>query len=357
MKTLRYVFGALLIALALTSNVYAQAISQVVVLGDSLSDNGNLYAAIGYPPSPPYWNGRASNGRVAVEYLAQRLGVPLIDLAWYGATTGAGNYSDGGTAYAANALPGMTTVFQNARLAGIFPVDPDALYVVWGGPNDFWDVATPDQALTAITKAVTDLVAIVGTLQSLGAKRIVVPNMPDLGITPIFLSLGQPYSGFFSQLSASFNQALHASLPAGVHYFDMFSLLSDIAGSPAKYGLVNVTDACLSGSAVCANPNQYLFFDGAHPTTAAHAILGNALFHSVADTVIIGECNSGVPNPLFSNGSTLTDLIAQAGTSAKNHGQFVSAVSFLINELMKDGVMSGRQKSAIQVCAAATKIP
>ena len=32
----------------------------------------------------------------------------------------------------------MTTVFQGALLAGVFPIDPSALYVVWGGANDFW---------------------------------------------------------------------------------------------------------------------------------------------------------------------------------------------------------------------------
>src|SRR3954467_13444925 len=74
----------------------AESISAVVVYGDSLSDNGNLFAATGQPTAP-YLQGRKSDGPVAVEQLAAALGVPLIDVAWIGATSGIGNYSDCGT--------------------------------------------------------------------------------------------------------------------------------------------------------------------------------------------------------------------------------------------------------------------
>lgn len=74
-------------------------------------------------------------------------------------------------------------------------------------------------------------------------------------------------------------------------------------------------------------------------------------------TVIIGGCNSGVPNDLLSTGCTISDLIAQAGNGAKNHGQFVSAVASITNELMKSGAISGSQKGAIQSCAAKARIP
>src|SRR5262249_51192030 len=40
----------------------------------------------------------------------------------------------------------------------------------------------------------------------------------------------------------------------------------------------------------------------------------------LTQTVIIGRYNSGVPNDLFSTGCSISDLIAQAATSAKNHG-------------------------------------
>ena len=90
---------------------FAAPITSVVVYGDSLSDNGNLFAVSGQPASPPYFNGRRSNGLVAVEDVANTLGVPLKDFAWVGATTGIGNIGDGGTptSFGAFNLPGMLT--------------------------------------------------------------------------------------------------------------------------------------------------------------------------------------------------------------------------------------------------------
>jgi phospholipase/lecithinase/hemolysin len=356
MKTTRYVLCALLIAFLLSGSAYAASISRIVVLGDSLSDNGNLYHLIGYPPSP-YWFGRFSNGPVAVEYLAEKLGVTLNDFAVGGATTGVGNVADGGTVdiFGALGLPGITTVLQGALLAGSIPIDPDALYIVWGGPNDFWAVDSQETAQTAIAKAVTNLLDIVGTLQLHGAQHILVANMPDLGKTPFFLGQGSQTSYFFTQLSSAFNQTLKAKLPQGVHYFDGSSLLSNMIAHPDHYGFTNVTDELILSPG--ADPSKYLFWDDVHPTTVGHSLMGNALYESVAPTVIIGECNSGVPNPLFSTGLTVSDLIAQAAFSAKNHGQFVSAVSSITNELKKSGVISGSQKGAIQGCAAQATIP
>jgi len=340
------------------ATAHAQSISQIVVLGDSISDNGNFFAYTGLP-SPPYWQGRASDGPVAVEYLAQSFIVPLRDFAWHGATTGVGNFNDGGTvdAFGAFSLPGITTVFQGALSANQFPIDPNALYVVWGGPNDFWNVTNSEEASVAIGKAVTNLTTIVGALRSLGVTQILVPNMSDLGKTPSLLAAGSQASALFTQLSLGFNQALQANLPPGVHYFDAFSVVSHVISNPGLYGFVNVTDPCFTGLSLCTDPDKYAFFDGAHPTTALHEIVGNALYQSTAPTVIIGGCYSGVPNRLLNTGLTISDMIIQAGHAARNHGQYASAVAAITDELMESGVISGSQKGAIQSCAAKTKIP
>ena len=349
MKALKFVLGALLLTFALTASVYAQSISKVVVLGDSLSDIGNMYAATSgvLPPSPPYWQGRASNGPVAVEYLAQNLGVPLKDYAYYGAKTGVGNIVPG--------LPGLTA--ELAKLSAAGPLDPDALYIVWGGPNDFWTVTGPADAAAAIGTAVSNLVTIIGTLHSLGATRILVPNMPDLGRTPRFLAIGPQASALATQISLGFNQLLKISLPPGVHYFDTFSFLSNVGSNPGRYGFVNVTEPCLTASGVCANPDDYFSFDVVHPTTAVHKLLGNALYESAALTVIIDACDSGVPNELLSTGISYSDLIRQATFGVNTHGQFVSTVASILKELEKSGAISGKQKGAIQSCAAKGQIP
>ena len=81
----------------------ASPISALIVYGDSLSDNGNLFAAVGFLPAP-YASGRFSNGPVAVEYLATMFGVPLVNFAYGGATTGIRATPDGGNAITAGAL-------------------------------------------------------------------------------------------------------------------------------------------------------------------------------------------------------------------------------------------------------------
>ncbi len=331
-----------------------QPITQVVVLGDSFSDNGNLYARTGFP-LPPYWQGRISNGPVAVEYLAQKLEVPLSDFAWAGATTGVGNAVDGGTVDALGALefPGITTQFQDQYPAG--PVDPEALYILWGGGIDLQSVTSPEEFPVVIGKAVANLATMAATLQYLGATRILVFNMFDFGKTPAFLHEDPVVLYFLTQGTLAWNQALKANLPSGVHYFDIFSRFTDFIADPEDYGLSNVTDQLILAPG--ADPNEYFFWDGVHPTTAAHAIIANALYQSAAPTVIIGECDSGVPNLLLSSGSTISDLIALAEIDAKNHGQFVSSVAAITNELMKDGTISESQKEALQGCAARAMVP
>jgi hypothetical protein len=69
--------------------------SRVIVYSDSLADNGNIYKLLGFP-GPPYWQGRASNGPMAIEDMAAILGMPLLDYAYDAATTGVGNLIDGG---------------------------------------------------------------------------------------------------------------------------------------------------------------------------------------------------------------------------------------------------------------------
>lgn len=73
---------------------------------------------------------------------------------------------------------------------------------------------------------------------------------------------------------------------------------------------------------------------------------------NLADNVVIDGCDSGVSNALLADGCTISDLIEEIAANASNHGQFVSGVSHLLNWLKREGVISGREKGAIQRCAA-----
>ncbi len=261
-KTAAFSASIVIMLLAFTSIASASSYSSIVVYGDSLSDNGNLYSVSGYPPSP-YYNGRFSNGPVAVEQLAALLGSPLYDFAWGGATSGVGNYIDLGsqTSFGGLGLPGMipemigsSSVVSSLNLS-------TSLFVVWGGANDFLVGGST-------TQAVADINLIVSTLQSEGAMHILVPNMPDLGLTPDFYG-----DATATAYAAQFNAMLKASLPTGVTYVDTFGLMHQIESNPAAYGITDLTDPCFTGTSVCSDPSQYLFWDGFHPTTSTDAIL------------------------------------------------------------------------------------
>jgi phospholipase/lecithinase/hemolysin len=270
-------FAAALAVLLPATSVIASPYSAVVVYGDSLSDSGNLYAAAGFP-GLPYYQGRRSNGPVAVEQLASAIGAPLLDFAWIGATTGSGNYADGGTVTSAGAsgLPGMSSVFA-ATQGLLAPYAAGGLFVVWGGPNDVLAPSPLDIGSggvdwgAVISRAVTNELAIVGGLQALGAQHILVPGMPDLGLTPYFRSIDAV--AFGSAFTDAFNAALEAALPADVVFYDTAALLRSVFDNPLDYGFANVMDPCFDGTTVCANPGEYLYFDAFHPTTATHAIL------------------------------------------------------------------------------------
>ena len=65
--------------------------------------------------------------------------------------------------------------------------------------------------------------------------------------------------------------------------------------------------------------------------------------------------NTGVVNMLFSTGCTTSDLIQQIQDHARNHGEFVSGVAHLTDDLKNAGLLAGAEKGAIQSAAAHTK--
>jgi hypothetical protein len=70
-----------------------------------------------------------------------------------------------------------------------------------------------------------------------------------------------------------------------------------------------------------------------------------------ADVVIDG-CETGVPNSTLPLGCTISDRVSACGEDVETRGGFVSCVSFLANALKEDGILTGQQQGAIQLCAA-----
>ncbi len=93
------------------------------------------------------------------------------------------------------------------------------------------------------------MLTIVGALQAWGRQHILVPGMPDLGLTPEYY--GDPSATAFSY---AFDQALQANLPKGATYFDTFGFMHAVVANPGAFGFTDVTDPCLVGVTPCSNP-------------------------------------------------------------------------------------------------------
>src|SRR5258708_9793252 len=75
--------------LLFSSLVQSNSLNNIVVFGDSLSDTGNLYKIYKIPVSPPYYEGRFSNGPVWPEiliafYFPEDANEHLVDYAYGG---------------------------------------------------------------------------------------------------------------------------------------------------------------------------------------------------------------------------------------------------------------------------------
>lgn len=286
--------------------------SSVIAFGDSLSDNGNYYRLIdrltplvpgdGLPP-PPYFIGRFSNGPVMVERLAQELGVPLQDHAVAGAKTGPDltPANQGGPRdHADPRAVGNGVVAQVQRVVKHqWFLDRDALYVVWAGPNDLFaisDLTDSKLVQATVSNAVRNLSRAIRMLARHGARHILVPGLPDLGLTPLLASESKDATA----LSFAFNTALSAALDriesesrgVDIKRFDVAGLLGELHDRPGDYGFANATDQCiLDATYAClltsfnAGPAAgYLFWDDVHPTAAAHAFMAQRVRAAVLAT-------------------------------------------------------------------------
>ena len=69
-----------------------------------------------------------------------------------------------------------------------------------------------------------------------------------------------------------------ASEDIDIAVLDAFTLLQQISANPANFGLTNATTACVTPNAEpfsCQAVDEYLFWDGIHPTSAAHALVAH----------------------------------------------------------------------------------
>ncbi|KAA6168090.1 esterase EstP [Pseudomonas marginalis] len=313
-----------LLALACTQAFAAPSpYSTMVVFGDSLADAGQFPDGLSGATlrftnrTGPTFQG--DYGQVSSTLLGSKLGVAANDLnastspvrAAQGLPDG-NNWAVGGyrtdnildsiTSVSNTAIPpgnaGAGTVLRSRQ--GYLPAnggraDPNALYFLSGGGNDFLQqrIGSPGDAVAAGGRLADSAQA----LQQAGARYIMVWMLPDLGLTPAIN--GTPQQAATSALSNIFNQALVqrlSQIDAQIIPLNIPLLLQESFADPGRFGLAtgqNLTGTCFSGNSCTANPvygiggtnpdpTKLIYNDSVHPTVAGQRLIADYAYSLLA---------------------------------------------------------------------------
>jgi phospholipase/lecithinase/hemolysin len=271
--------------------------SAMYVLGDSLSDTGNVsLATLGMVPvSPPYEDRSFTNGPNWAQDLAQQIGLPSLQPSLAGGT----DFAYGGAETGQTPVHTLNPTDLTSQYAQFLAQDPSpqpgALYAMWIGSNDVLDIAsdsslTPTEQQQDIADAVNNEVAVISGLAAHGAQSFLVLNVPDLGKAPYEIDHGATAAQSATSLASLYDSDLSAALQpleaSGALKIDLvntYAILDNVIANPSAYGFTNVTTPLWGGNLTSSNSgtlqatgsaqSQYLFFDSLHPSAQAHATL------------------------------------------------------------------------------------
>ena len=317
----------LLAALLLTSSpAFSATYSAVYVFGDSLSDRGNLAEAYykTNAPNPPSDHDSFTNGPVAAQVLAQTYGLnadPSLFVTGfkdvYGLFGGASyvpgtNYAVAGATAAAAPMPGGIPGANLPQQVGAFgayvslKADQNALYVVFTGGNDVRNAAKAGTGAPAVSAGVNAELTALQTLQSDGARKFLVVNVPDVGNIPEFQVANPSKAAIATTYSQQYDTELASGLAAATNVtgttivqFDLYQYANRIqaAANAGLLPITNTTDYCYTNTplsaattAACgsnaANIGQLYFWDAIHPTGYVQGLWGQAFAEALAGTPI-----------------------------------------------------------------------
>jgi thermolabile hemolysin len=330
-------------------SIDSHELKRVVVFGDSLSDAGRLKDRLYIFPGKPYWMGRFSNGPIWTSYLEASSELAVQNHSYGGASVvrtgtlpGEGliaRLREGGQFFVSGSIELQIEDYIDRNLTTGHLQDPDGtLFVVWAGANDYISKEPISGAIytflnspegesgyqVVADKTIAGLVDQIHRLYKIGARRFLLPDLPDLGLTPIVLQnktyiSGQGFtsdegrrhelSRRLSELTDYHNRVLRAAIAQlrqdlsdstvlllnssqftqrirsgrslaqeSVSFDYGFTLQAQRETLDHKGHILQLERRCYSGGYIgaintgttCDSPRSALFWDVVHPTSFTH---------------------------------------------------------------------------------------
>jgi thermolabile hemolysin len=256
-------------------------IERIVSFGDSLSDTGNMFNESQWKlPGESWFLGRFSNGPTWIEHLASRNDLMLNNWAIGGAQTRDAHL--GLIHGATKQIDGFFDYMKHAK-----GYDPSrTLFTFLLSGNDFVnDKKTAPQIIQ-------DQETALRTLVERGARKIVIVNLPDVSMAPVFrmgrtdahtvLENVEYYNAHIDDVA----KRVAAASGAEIHVVDARTSFDEVLHSPARFGFIDTTDSCLAIDSESSlsylkkqslrldcEPSRYVFWDTLHPTTRVHELM------------------------------------------------------------------------------------
>lgn len=291
-----------------------QKVDRVIVFGDSLSDTGTYSNFAG-----PLGGGKFTTnpGKIWVEIIADKMNLNLEVNRKEGfglkeEIVGGFNYAQGGAriknpngngkdkGYSTRPLSEQVDLFlnENSRFS-----ESDLVFLL-GGANDIFmlteEVAngkiTPNEAVQLARQTALDLVEILKNVKQMGAKKIIVFNLPQIEKTPKVITLPPNVIQLVALMGASFNNELASQIDEGTILVDLYNFDKEFNDNFEFYGFKNITNpACdfaklpFKSSLVCnestlveANAQDfYKFADNIHPTEGYSRVIAEFIWAKI----------------------------------------------------------------------------
>lgn len=301
----------------------------IIVFGDSLSDVGNANIATNNTqfPSPPYNNGRATNGFTIVELMAEKIGLggSVSTPSFLGGDNFAVGGAELGQGFSTLSAPNLGTQI-NVYLQNNTPQEGDLFFLFGGGNDIVFNAEVSPQIM------VDNVVDHISTLFQAGADAFGVFNVPPIDASPFVNTLGanEVTKAIKLEYNTLLDSALHQlreDLAVTIYEFDTDGLFENIKIDPDGFGFTNLTDQVLDPQTLTpvGDPNEIFWWDNIHPTGRVNEIFSDTFSQQIITSalplspelslVTAGSAeNDNLDSALMDNGFTGNNQILFTGS-------------------------------------------